>query len=183
MLAAAKHIKDVSVLRRMLFASTCIPEDHSNYWEILVEFGNKGRHADRKKIDETKLMFQNMKELDCTAIATDRQLFEELTAFQIGNKPLGIVLISNNNTCLVCSSKLLLKKDRPAQVTVYDDIMGSILGSHYHKYCKNRQCGFTQFYGYYFKGGSLLVYFNSDWSTLPYFFSSNEIFNETDGAF
>ena len=175
MLTAVKHNKDVSVLRRMLFASTYLPEEHPNYWEIIVRFGNKERNAESKKIDEAKLMFQNMKDLDCTAFATDQELIRELLIFQIGNKPLVlIVLISASNTCLVCSSKLLLQKDRPAQVVVYDDIMGSMPGSHYHKYCKNRKCGSTQYYGYYSKGGSPFVYFNPDWKTLPYFFSSKE---------
>ena len=57
---------------------------------------------------------------------------------------------------------------------VYDDVNGSMPGSHYHKYSKNRSCGLTQYYGYYTDGGSSSVYYNSDWRTLPYFVSSRE---------
>jgi len=65
-------------------------------------------------------------------------------------------------------------KDRPSQVIIYHDIMGSLPGSHYYKYCKSRPCGFIQYYGYYTKGGSSFVYFNPNWKTLPYFLSSKE---------
>ena len=174
MLAATRHIKDVSVLRRMLFGATFLPEDLPNFWEVIVEFGTQGRHTEGINVKETKLLFQNMKDLDCTAFATDQELFSELVSLKIGKKPLGIVLISCNDTCLDCNSKLLLRKDRPAQVIVYDDTMGSVSGSHYHKYCKNRSCGFTQYYGYYTAGGSSNVYYNSNWKSLFYFISSRE---------
>lgn len=171
MLAATKH---VSVLRRMLFAATYLPEDLPNYWETLVKFGTLRKDSESIKIDEAKILFQNMKELDSHAFATDQELFSELASLEIKKRPLGIVLISTNDTCISCKSKLLLRKDRPAQVIVYDYNNGSMPGSHYHKYCKNRSCGFTQYYGYYTNGGSSNVYYNSDWMTLPYFVSSRE---------
>lgn len=174
MLAATKYIKDASAFRRMLFAATFLPEDLPNYWQVLVEFGTKGKTTETGNIENTKLLFQNMKDLDCTAFATDQELFSELISFKIGTKPLGVILISCNDTCLTCKSNLLLRKDRPAQVIVYDDIMGSVSGSHYHKYCRNRSCGFTQYYGYYTTGGSSNVYYNSDWKCLSYFVSSRE---------
>ena len=45
------------------------------------------------------------------------------------SKPLGIVLISPHKKCLLCSSKLQLRKDRPAPVTIYDDILGTVPGT------------------------------------------------------
>ncbi len=117
-------------------------------------------------------------------------------------RPLGIVLISNNNKCLLCRSKLQLRKDRPATVLVYDDQMGTLpgkldlfipwwiivyavitelfyspvhAGSHFHKYCVNALCGFTQYYGYYSTGGdSSDIFFVENWHTLPFFVSSRE---------
>lgn len=48
-------------------------------------------------------------------------------------------------------------------------------GSHFHKYCTNRSCGFTRYYGYYTTGGSAAhVLYNHDWESLPYFVSSRE---------
>lgn len=52
--------------------------------------------------------------------------------------------------------------------------MGSVPGSHYHKYCSNRSCSFTQYYGYYTTGESTGVYYSSNWESLPYFVSSRE---------
>lgn len=40
-------------------------------------------------------------------------------------------------------------KDRPSPVVVYHDTMGSVPGSHYHKYCSNKKCVFTQYFGYH----------------------------------
>ena len=139
-----------------------------------MKFGNKGREADSLQVDQAKLMFENIKELDCSAFATDEELFKDLSLFQVVSNPLGIVLTSDNNSYLACGSKLLPRKDRPSQVIVYHDIMGSLPGSHYYKYCKSRPCGFIQYYGYCTKGGSSFVYFNPNWKTFPYFLSSKE---------
>jgi len=174
MLSAAKHIKEVSVLRRMLFAVTYLPEDVPNYWETLVAFGTLGKGPENITVEEARLLFQNMSELDSSVFATDQELFSELVSFKMKEKPLGVVLVSSNNSCINCNAKLLLRKDRPAQVIIYDDVNGSLPGSHYHKYCKNRSCGLTQYYGYYTNGGSSNVYYNSDWISLPYFVSSRE---------
>lgn len=43
-------------------------------------------------------------------------------------RPLRIVLLSDNNKCLLCCSKLQLRKDRPATILVYDDQMGTLPG-------------------------------------------------------
>lgn len=52
MLSATKHIKEVSVLRRMLFAATYLPEDVPNYWETLVSFGTVGKGSEPIKVEE-----------------------------------------------------------------------------------------------------------------------------------
>ena len=88
-------------------------------------------------------------------------------------KPLGVILVSPHDSCSICSSKLLVRKDRPSSIVVYDDHIGAVPGTHYHKYCKyccNRVCGYTQFYGYHTIGGETL--FDTDGETLPYFVSS-----------
>ena len=76
---------------------------------------------------------------------------------------------------LLCGSNLQLRKDGPASVTVYDDSMGTIPGSHFHKICKNHHCGYTQYYGYYTLKGSTQTFFSEDWESLPYFVSSREM--------
>lgn len=59
-----------------------------------------------------------------------------------------------------------LRKDRPASI-VYDDVMGTVPGTHYHKTCSNRSCGLTQFYGYTTTGKSSDVLYDADWELLP----------------
>ena len=65
------------------------------------------------------------------------------------SKPMGIILVSSSKTCLLCGSTLQLIKDRSAPLVVHDDVMGTIPASHYHKYCTNRTCKLTQYYGYH----------------------------------
>ena len=137
MLAASKHIKDISALRRMLFAATYLSDDLPNYWQMLVEFGTLKKDSESIKIDDTKILFQNMKELDNYAFAKDEELFSEFMYLEGNKGPLGVVLISSNDTCGNCRSKLLLRKDRLARIIVYHDNYGSLPGTHYHKYCKN----------------------------------------------
>lgn len=119
---------------------------------------------------------ENMQELDAMAFATDRKLLHDLMAFHVPRiKPLGLVLISSKKECVLCGSKLQVRKDWSASVIIYDDDMGTILGSHFHKHYTNPTCGCTQYYGYYTTGGSSSdVLFNLDWEKLPYFVSSRE---------
>ena len=68
-----------------------------------------------------------------------------------------------------------MRKDRPSSLVVYDDDMGSLPATQYHKYCTNRRCGLTQYYGYHTKGGERGgVFFDVNWHSLPYFVSSRE---------
>ena len=58
--------------------------------------------------------------------------------------------------------------------------MGTIPGSHFNKYCSNRRCSFTQYYGYYTQGlredsaAPSEAHFNDDWESNAYFVSSRE---------
>ena len=46
-------------------------------------------------------------------------------------RPLGIVLISDNNKCLLCGCKLLIRKDRPSAILIYDHQLGTLPGKTY----------------------------------------------------
>ena len=174
---AAKYVKDTSVLRRLLFAAATLPSDLPDLWGVVVEFATRGKES-RSAIttDQAKVFVENLHELDAAVFASDRQLFQDLVAFQTNKcKPLGVVLISSCEHCLVCGSNLKLRKDRPSPVVIYHDDMGTIPGSHYHKYCTKPSCGFIQYYGYYTIGhGMSGVLFNTNWESLPYFVSSRE---------
>ena len=129
--------------------------------------------------DIAKILCENIQALDAKALTSDHTLHHEF--MQIPNKkPLGVVLISSRETCLRCHSKVLVRKDRPASITVYDDKIGIVPGTHFQKYCSNRGCGYTYYYGYYTTGGTCSSHSSShtlyepDWESLPYFISSRE---------
>ena len=175
--AISKYIQDVSILRRLLFAVAHLPSSFPNLWEVAVEFATEGKGSqDKLTAEQAKMLMENIQELDALAFRTDHQLLHELlnTGGRL-KKPLGVILISNNDKCTQCGSRLQLRKDRPASVVVYDEHLGTVPGSHYHKTCSNRLCGATQFYGYTTSGAdSNQVHFNSNWESLPYLVSSRE---------
>lgn len=173
----AEHLKDVSVLRRLVFATSHLPRDIPNHTGIAVEFATHGK-VERNHINEetAKAIIENIESFDPTAFSTDEDLFKQLLSFKSSaSGPLGIVLISPKSTCTLCGENLCLRKDRPSTIVIYDDTFGTASGSHYHKHCSSRTCTVTQYYGYYTTGqdASHVVY-NTDWKSLPYFVSSRE---------
>ena len=178
----AKHLQDVSVLRRLLFAASYLPREIPNFWGIAVEFATDGK-VERNTVDvaTATALVENIHMFDEKAFDTDKALIQQLSAWkpsmsQSGSfdKPLGIVLISPNTQCVLCGKALIVRKDRPASVVVYDDIFGSAPGTHYNKACVSKVCTMTQYYGYYTSGqATSQVFYNTDWKTLPYFVSSS----------
>ncbi len=173
--ALSKCIKDVSILRRLIFAVAQLPKDLPNLWDVAVGFATHGKQS-ALTAEQAKVLVENMQELDAQAFSSDEDLRRQLIGFQVPrSKPLGILLVSSNEKCLLCASKLQLRRDRSALIVIYDDIMGTVPGSHFHKYCSSRACGFVQYYGYYTTGlASSEVVFNKDWNDLPFFVSSRE---------
>lgn len=170
----SKYTEDVSVLRRLLFAVAQLPEDLPNVWEIATEFATKNKTNCTMDVETVKVLVDNLREFDSDAFESDQKLFQDLLRAPM-KKPLGLVLMPNRNKCILCKSELKLRKDRPASVVVYDDNIGTIPGSHFHKICTNKSCSYVQYYGYYTCGSSpSKVFFNDDWESLPYFVSSRE---------
>ena len=168
----SKYITSESVVRRLVFATLQLPKNLPDFWNVVISFATCGKESSLTA-DQAKVIVENMQELDSSAFTSDRKLRQELYEFQIPkSKPLGHILISSNEKCLQCGAKLLLRKDRSALLIIYDDELGTIPGTHFHKNCTNPACGLRQYYGYYIAGGS--VTFNPDWEDLPYFVSSQE---------
>lgn len=169
-------IKDTSTLRRLLFATAYLPPKTPNFWGIVVEYATLGA---TKKTDITsnqaRVLMENLKCLDEQAFFTDQQLQKELMLLLIPpkNKPLGIVLISPKEVCVICGSNLLVRSDKPSSVVLYDDNLGTVPATHYHKYCSLQSCPCTQFYGYYTLSDSY-VHYNEDCTQLSYFVSTRE---------
>ena len=177
----AKHLKDVSVLRRLLFAATYFPREMPNVWGVAVEFATCGK-VDRNSVDAdtAAALIDNVYSFDEKAFDTDEVLRKELLTWSPNSastkrgKPLGVVLISPETQCVLCAQPLSLRRDRPTSVVLYGNLSGPVPGTHYHKICSNKVCTLTQYYGYYTSGGETSqVFFNANWNYLPWFMSSS----------
>ena len=170
-------VSDLSVLRRILFAVTQLPSDCPQFWEIAVDFGTSQRR-NRNPITPTqaRILFENIQELNSEAFATDQTLIQELIKHPVlsPTQPLGQVLISQKSECSICRGSLSIRMDRPSTVTIYDDQLGTIPGTHYQKYCRRPKCRLHQYYGYYTVGDNGELLYDNDWSSLPYFGSTQK---------
>ena len=76
----SKYIKNVSIVRRPLFAFTNLPKDIPNLWGVAVEFatwGQETRHT--LNAEQAKLLVQNVQELDLLAFDSDKNLLQDLS--------------------------------------------------------------------------------------------------------
>ena len=88
--------------------------------------------------------------------------------------PIGIVMISSRVVCMKCGLRLYVRQDRSSKVVLYDDTLGTILSTHYTKYCRKKGCSFQQHYGYSTVGHADEMTYDSDWFSLPYFMCTRE---------
>lgn len=144
----------MSVLRQLLFAASNLPHEVPNFWRIVVEFATAGK-VQRNSIDSdtAAALIDNVCSFDEHASESDAALVRELiswTPSMTGNsKPLNLILISPINSCVLCGQRLTLRRYQSSSITVYDDNLGPVLGSHFHKICTNKSCKLTQYFGYY----------------------------------
>ena len=137
---ALSAVKDVSVLRRMIFATTYLPQELPQYWDIIAFFSCTGSRSQIGS-DTVKLLIENLQVLNRQAFASDADLTRELLTMpvEMSKEPLGVVLISEKQTCRKCGGKLLLRRDRPCRLILYTETMGTVTASHYHKFCQNQR--------------------------------------------
>lgn len=172
-----EHEIDKDVLRRILFAVEYLPADCPCYWEAISKFACLGSDCNTLSTQEVKLLVENLQLLNERAFATDVSLRLELQAMNhYAAQPLGIVLVSRNEKCLECSGNLLLRGDRPSRVTVYTESQGTVIGSHFVKFCQHfrKGCSFNQHYGYHSMGNKSTSYYDSDWDKHPYLVSTSQ---------
>lgn len=171
------HIKDPSVLRRAEFAATFYPRSMPFFWNHLASFSlMKREHRNSFTTEEARQFIENVEVLNKDALATDMQLLDDIVGMvRTGtDTPLGVVLISSKDSCRNCGSKLYIRADRPSTITVYNDSMGTLPGTHYTKYCRSGRCSLQQYYGFYTMGSLNETRYDEDWATLPYFMSTRE---------
>ena len=172
----ATYLKDVSVLRKLLFAATHLPPDLPNLWGIAVEFATTGKVKRNINAKTARSLIDNIEAFDREALKKDDRLLKELVEWKptSATKPLGIVLVSEKKVCVLCKRELVICKDRPSYITVYDIQVGPAPGTHFHKICPSEVYCLTQYYGSYSTGGAKSqIYYDSDWAMNAYFISSS----------
>ena len=172
----SQNIKDASVFKRLEFAGRFLPGSMPAYSETLAAFSVMEKSRNSLTPDQALLLVENLKLVDDGVLRSDVELTKELVEMKRHGSDayLGIVLISSKDSCRICGSRLYTRGDRGSKVTVYDDRLGTVPGTHYTKYCRRQCCSFQQHYGYYTQGDSSEVKYDGDWSTAPYFMSTQE---------
>ena len=141
---------DVSVLRRLVFAAKNISTSAPGYWEFVRRFGFKNS-PEKPGVRKVQTFIENLALLDQESLSGHTELLNELHQFEgYHGNPLGILLISSKETCRNCAGKLLVHGDRPSFPVVYNKDVGTIIGTHFRKYCENQNkgCHFVQHYGF-----------------------------------
>lgn len=173
----SQSIKDLSVVRRLEFAARFYPRSMPNFANSLASFSlRNGDTRNSVTAEQAQHFVQNLEVLDSGALASDVELTKEILMIKKpgSDAPMGVVLISSKDKCPICTSRLYIRADRASTVTVYDDILGTMPGTHYTKHCRKRGCSFQQHYGYFTHGDSSEVKYDEDWFTLTYFLSTRE---------
>lgn len=173
------EVQDPTILRRIIFAAVYLPKELPHYWSVVTEFANQAKKSGKSLHPEAvRMALDNLQLINEQVFANDKQLTEEMHAFSIlsCSNPVGIVLISSKTKCRLCGSKLLIRSDRASHITVYTESYGTVIGTHYHKYCQRfrKGCSFRQYYGYSSEGSQSVTFFDSNWAEHEYFVSSSE---------
>ena len=133
--------------------------------------------ADKRKLS---LTMENLRLIYPAAFSDDDELSKQLVHMEMpGGRELGVILVSDKCMCCKCGGALALRSDRPSHLTIYSEALGTVTGTHYHKTCKYPGCKVVQYYGYTTSGSKLGATYDSDWSDLTYFVSSQETAFET----
>lgn len=170
-------LDDLSVVHRLCFATRSLPVGLPNYWEIVAKFGTVGRSNCSLSGQDARIFVENLKYLNPSVFESDFKLTKELVKTPKTDdcrERIGVALISPNDACIECGSKLYVRTDRSVQAVLYDSQYGSLPALHYSRYCRKKGCSFQQHYGYYTKGDSKEVRYNKDALQLPYFLCSRE---------
>lgn len=181
-----KEVQDVAVLRRVIFAAVYLPTDFPHYWSVIAEFASQAsQFTTNLQPEVVKIAVENLQFVNERAFISEKLLAAEmhaLTSASSGHNPLGIVLVSSKDTCRLCGNKLLIRCERASHLTIYTESYGTVIGTHYHKYCQRFRngCTFRQHYGYSSEGSQSVTFYDSNWAEHRYFISSSETAFELD---
>lgn len=118
----AKYMKDISVLRRLLFAAVFLSPELPEFWAVLLEFATEGKISKCSVLHEqVQSLTENIQVLNASAFKSNCELQHELISLHLsGKKPLGVILISPISSCIFCGGALQLRKDQHAPVVLYN---------------------------------------------------------------
>jgi len=71
------EFRDLSLLRRLLFAVTYLPKDLPQYWFVVEKFVSQGK-VNSFKPEQCRLVAEKLKLLDEGAFVTEKQLIGEI---------------------------------------------------------------------------------------------------------
>ena len=167
---------DLALVRRVVFASVYLPKDTPDFWSKVTAFVTNNEESKDILPSTLKAMVENLQLFNDKAFCTDAELIAEIHSFStVGSSaPLGIVPVSSCKQCPKCNSKLLIRGDRASHLVVYSETYGTVIGTHYHKYCSQLHCNYRQYYGYHKFGDQSIVHYDSGWAKLEYFVSTSE---------
>lgn len=178
MATSNKHLQDLTVVHRLCFAARSLLIGAPHYWEIVQNFGIQGKEGYSLSAEECRVFIENLKLLQEGVFDTDEKLIKELVRVpkSDSSKPdrIGFILLSPNQNCILCKSKLYIRVDRSVLAVIYDEELGTLLAVHYTRYCRKSGCSFQQHYGYYTQGSAESVIYNDDALELTYFMSTRE---------
>lgn len=154
------------------------PQDTPKYWELVTKFGFRSSTT-TTCLEKVKVYIENAKYLYKDSL-NDDILMNELIEYEgFQGHSLGIILISDNNTCKLCSGKLLIQKDCPSFPVMYTNNLGSVSETHFRKYCQ-KGCSFTQHYGCYTTRSNSIMFYDKNCLEFPYFLSTSMTAFETE---
>ena len=171
--------KNISTFQRLSFTKRHIPEGTPKRWEIIIQFANDSQKEPETVTElQAKLLLENLEYMDANAFPADEKLFMELCCMKgFHEKPLGIVLLSDNKQCKSCNGKLLVRADRPSHLTLYSNTLGTVPATHFSLYCQNwrKGCSFVQCYGFSKANDDTTDRtYDINWKSLPYFVSTQQ---------
>ena len=135
---------DLALVRRIVFASVYLPKDTPDYWSKVTAFVTNNEGSKDILPSTVKTMVENLQLLNDKAFCTDAEMIAEIHAFSpVGSSiPLGIALVSSCTECQKCDGKLLIRGDRASRLVVYTETFGTVIGTHYHRYCNQLRCNY-----------------------------------------
>ena len=139
MIGLRLEMEDNAISRRLLFAASFLPNDLPQFWETVAKFGNLASSKQEITAESARITVENIQALKSNIFISDSELINQMVEMEYGvtGKQLGIPLVSDEKTCLICGGLLLMRNDRPSYLTLYTESMGTVCATQFYKYCQN----------------------------------------------